>query len=79
LAAENPSHEIPLAGCGFTPATSKAKLRAAVPSKGVVTIYQTANDFNAVVRAKTELGWIQHELRSLPTDSSQTMALIRKR
>jgi hypothetical protein len=35
-----------------TPATSKAKLRAAVPSKGVVTIYQTANDFNAVVRAR---------------------------
>jgi len=29
-------------------------------------IYKTPEEFNAVVRSKTELEWIQQQLRSLP-------------
>jgi hypothetical protein len=51
----------------ITPKPAKEKLRAAVPSGAAVVIYKTPEDFNAVVRGKTELEWIQHELRSLPS------------
>jgi hypothetical protein len=53
-----------------TPATCKAKLRAAVPVSGTVVIYKTPEEFNAVVRDKKALSWIQNELRSLPDASS---------
>jgi hypothetical protein len=51
----------------ITPKPAKEKLRAAVPSGATVVIYKTPEDFNAVVRGKTELEWIRHELRSLPS------------
>lgn len=50
----------------ITPKAAKEKLRAAVPAGATVVIYKTPEEFNAVVRGKTELAWIQHELRSLP-------------
>jgi hypothetical protein len=49
-----------------TPKVAKEKLRAAVPSGGIVLVYRTPDEFNAVVRNKKELGWIQHEVQSLP-------------
>ncbi len=49
-----------------TPPAAKEKLRAAIPAGGNVVIYKTPEEFNAVVRAKKELEWIQQELRSLP-------------
>ncbi len=49
-----------------TPKTAKEKLRAAVPGGATVVLYKTPEEFNAVVRGKKELEWIQHELRSLP-------------
>jgi hypothetical protein len=49
-----------------TPPAAKEKLRAAVPGNGTVLIYKTPEEFNAVVRSKKDLEWIQHELRSLP-------------
>jgi hypothetical protein len=49
-----------------TPKVSKDKLRAAVPAGATVLIYKTPEDFNAVVREKKELEWIDHELQSLP-------------
>jgi hypothetical protein len=49
-----------------TPKTSKEKIRAAVPTGATVVIYKTPEDFNAVVRGKQELEWVQRELRSLP-------------
>jgi hypothetical protein len=49
-----------------TPPAAKEKLRAAVPANGTVVIYKTPEEFNAVVRNKKDLEWIQHELRSLP-------------
>lgn len=54
-----------------TPKAAKEKLRAAVPAGATIVIYKTPEEFNAVVRSKTELEWIQQELRSLPdVDSS---------
>jgi len=53
-----------------TPATCKAKLRAAVPRSGTVVIYKTPDEFNAVIRDKKSLSWIQSELRSLPESDS---------
>ena len=50
-----------------TPKAAKEKLRAAVPAGRTVVIYKTPEDFNALMRGKTELQWIQNELRSLPT------------
>ena len=49
-----------------TPKAAKDKLRAAVPTGATVVIYKTPEEFNAVVRSKTELEWIQQQLRSLP-------------
>ena len=54
-----------------TPPSAKQKLREAVPSQGAVVIYKTPEEFNAVIRSKTELEWIQHELRALPNESQQ--------
>lgn len=49
-----------------TPKAAKDKLRAAVPAGARVVIYKTPEDFNAVVRDKKDLEWIEHALRSLP-------------
>jgi hypothetical protein len=51
-----------------TPPTAKQKLREAVPSKGAVVIYKTPEEFNAMIRSKTELEWIQHALLALPDE-----------
>ncbi len=48
-----------------TPSPAKEKLRAAVRKSSTITIYKTADDFNAVVRNKKELEWIERGLRSL--------------
>jgi hypothetical protein len=48
-----------------TPKVAKEKLRAAIPERTTVTIYKTPEEFNAVVRDKKDLAWIQRELRSL--------------
>jgi hypothetical protein len=49
-----------------TPQIAKEKLRSAVPRGTTVVIYKTPEDFNAVIRAGSDLEWIQHELGSLP-------------
>jgi hypothetical protein len=49
-----------------TPKAAKEKLRAAVPPSSTVVIYKTAEEFNTAVRSKSELAWIEQELRSLP-------------
>jgi hypothetical protein len=49
-----------------TPKIAKDKLRAAVPAGATVVIYKTPEDFNAVVRDKKDLEWIERELQSLP-------------
>jgi hypothetical protein len=49
-----------------TPKVAKEKLRAAIPDGAIVVIYKTPEEFNAVVRGKKDLEWIQHELQSLP-------------
>ena len=61
-----------------TPKAAKEKLRAAVPTGSTVLIYRTPEDFNAVIRGRTELSWIKQELRSLPEMSSST-AQVRSR
>ena len=53
-----------------TPKVAKEKLRAAVPANATVVIYKTPEEFNAAVRSKRDLEWIQRELRSLPDGSS---------
>jgi hypothetical protein len=52
-----------------TPKVAKERLRAAVPANATVVIYKTPEEFNAVVRGKRELEWIQRELGSLPDGS----------
>ncbi len=47
-----------------TPQPAKEKLRKAVSAPGIVVIYKTPEDFNAVVRSKKDLEWIQRELQS---------------
>ncbi len=59
-----------------TPKAAKEKLRAAVPSSATLLIYKTPEEFNAVVRGKKDLEWIQQELRSLP-DTYPTTAYVR--
>jgi hypothetical protein len=59
----------------ITPKAAKEKLRAAVPAGSTVVIYKTPEDFNAVVRSKTDLAWIENELRALP-DSKSASAKI---
>ena len=49
-----------------TPQVAKQKLRSAVPRGTTVVIYKTPEDFNAVIRAGSDLEWIQRELGSLP-------------
>lgn len=53
-----------------TPRAAKEKLRAAVPAGGTVVLYKTVDEFNAVVRGKTELQWIQQQLRATATSDS---------
>ena len=49
-----------------TPQIAKEKLRAAVPRGATVLLYKTPEDFNAIVREKKDLKWIQLALQSLP-------------
>ena len=59
-----------------TPKAAKEKLRASVPAGATVVIYKTPEEFNAVVRGRTELEWVQQQLRSLP-DLHSSSANIR--
>lgn len=54
-----------------TPKAAKEKLRAAVPARSSVVTYKTPEEFNAVVRSKSELAWIEQALRSLPYASAE--------
>jgi hypothetical protein len=58
----------------ITPKVVKDKLRAAVPAGATVTIYNTPEEFNAIVTNKKDLEWIQRELRSLPDTAVGTGA-----
>jgi hypothetical protein len=59
-----------------TPKVAKEKLRGAVPKGAAVVIYRTPEDFNAVVRDKKDLEWIQHELRSLPEARASSVVAL---
>ena len=56
-----------------TPRIAKDKLRAAVPPGATVVIYKTPEDFNAVVRDKKDLEWIERELQSLPDTRAESV------
>jgi hypothetical protein len=56
-----------------TPKVAKDKLRAAVPAGATVVIYKTPEDFNAVVRDKKDLEWIERELQSLPDTQADSV------
>jgi hypothetical protein len=47
-----------------TPKVAKEKLRSAVPAGATVVLYKTLPEFNKAFPNSTNLGWIQHELRS---------------
>jgi hypothetical protein len=49
-----------------TPKSVKEKLRAAVPAGTPVVLYKTLDEFKAAFPYSTNLGWMEHELRSLP-------------
>jgi hypothetical protein len=59
-----------------TPKAAKEKLRSSVPAGTTVVIYKTPEEFNAVVRNKTGLEWIQQQLRALPGPDSSS-AIVR--
>jgi hypothetical protein len=61
-----------------TPKAAKEKLRSAVPPGATVVIYKTPEEFNAVVRDKKGLEWIQRELRSLPDTGAASSAALQK-
>lgn len=62
-----------------TPASAKEKLRAAVPKGGVVVIYKTPEDFNAVIRADKALQWLHTELRALPEAGVTSASTLQKK
>jgi len=49
----------------ITPKAAKERLRATVPAGSTVVIYKTPEEFNTMVRSKTDLAWIEKQLRSL--------------
>jgi hypothetical protein len=49
-----------------TPASSKEKLRAAVPPGAEVTVYKTPQEYAAVMFGSKQLDWMRNALRSLP-------------
>jgi len=55
-----------------TPMAAKERIRAAVPAGGSIVVYKNADEFNAVVRDKKDLDWIQHELQLLPDGVRRT-------
>ena len=59
----------------ITPQAAKEKLRAAIPKNSTLLIYKTQEEFNAVIRDKKELDWIQNELRSLPETQAKAAAI----
>jgi hypothetical protein len=59
-----------------TPKAAKEKLRSSVPAGATVVIYKTPEEFNAVVRNKTDLEWIQQQLRAL-ADPDSSSAIVR--
>ncbi len=59
-----------------TPKAAKEKLRSVVPAGTTIVIYKTPEEFNEVVRGKTELDWIHQQLRSLP-DLNSSSANVR--
>jgi len=61
-----------------TPKAAKEKLRGAVRAGSTVVVYKTPEDFNAVVRSKSELTWIEQQLRSLPDMSRARASLGQK-
>ena len=61
-----------------TPKACKEKLRAAVPDGATVVLYKTPEEFNAMVRNKTELEWIEQQLRSLPDARATSTAALQK-
>jgi hypothetical protein len=68
LAAKDTSQEIPPSGRDLRTEHSEGrqkKLRAAVPASAILILYKTPEEFNAVIRDKKELEWVQHELESL--------------
>jgi hypothetical protein len=62
----------------ITPDPAKQKLRAAVPAGSTVVVYKTLDEFQAVVRSKKQLEWIEHELGSLPAAEESTTASVGK-
>ena len=52
-----------------TPEVAKEKLRAACPLRLTIVIYKTPEEFNAVIRKKSELEWIQRDLKALLDDN----------
>ena len=58
-----------------TPSKAKEKLRAAA-NGGMVVIYKTPEDFNAMIRANKELDWIHNELRALPDARTAAAAAL---
>ena len=54
----------------ITPASSKDKLRAAVPPGAEVTVYKTPDEYNAVMIGGKQLDWMRNALRSLPEAAS---------
>jgi hypothetical protein len=61
-----------------TPKAAKENLRSAVPPGATVVIYKTPEEFNALVRDKKGLEWIQRELRSLPDTGAASSAALQK-
>jgi len=58
-----------------TPKAAKEKLKAAVPPGSTVVFYKTPEDFASAFSHGKDLGWIQHELRSLPAGPDRTPPL----
>ena len=53
-----------------TPKPVKEKIRAAVPAKTTVQLYKSLEEFKTAFPHSTNLDWMKHELRSLPTSAA---------
>jgi hypothetical protein len=57
-----------------TPKSSKEKLRAAVPPRGSVVVYNTPEEFNAARNHNKVMEWMYSALRALPEPGAPTTA-----
>jgi hypothetical protein len=62
-----------------TPKGSQEKLRAAVPAGATVVVYNTLQEYRAILAGNKVMQWMQGELRALPDPAAPTSAALQQK